>query len=115
MDAGSTAREEIDALQRRVSDAEVDDRFRLLASCLHLRHEARRDRRAALAREALDLLAVRDRHDAGDDRHVDARSPRAADESEVRFGVEEQLLYKDRRAGAALRGECANTGGCVEP
>src|SRR5215469_1966756 len=102
MDAGSTAREEIDALQRRVSDAEVDDRFRLLASSLHLRHETRRDRRAALAREALDLFAVRDRHDAGDDRHVDARSPRAADESEVRFGIEEQLRYQELRTGIDL-------------
>src|SRR6267143_1911938 len=46
---------------------------------------------AAHRREALDLVDVGDRHDAGQDGHLDARGPRPAQELEIAPVVEEQL------------------------
>src|SRR5947208_1753014 len=48
----------------------------------------------------MDLRDVRDRHDARDDRDLDADGAGALDEAEVRVGFEEQL--RDEKLCAAL-------------
>ena len=65
-----------------------------------------RDDGAAQRRDPLELGDVRDRHDAGDDRHLDADRARARDEVEVGGVVEEQLRDEEvarRRRPSSLR------------
>ena len=57
--------------------------------------------------DPLDLRDVRDRHDPGDDRDVDAGVARARDELEVDRVVEEQLRDEELRAGVDLLLEVA--------
>ena len=54
--------------------------------------------RAAEGGEPLDLVDVGDRHEAGEDRHVDPRGARAPDELEVTAVVEEELRDEEVRA-----------------
>src|SRR5947207_1247899 len=58
------------------------------------------DGRAAHPRDRLDLADVGDRHDAGQDRHLDPDRARLLDEPEIQLVVEEQLC--DQEGGAGL-------------
>jgi len=100
VDPGRASRQEIGALERRVCDAELCNRFRIVGAPIQLALELCGDRGAAHFREALDLAVVRDRHDARHDRHGDAGGARRLDELEVELVVEEQL--RDQECGAGL-------------
>ena len=110
VDAGRAVGQQVGALHRRVGDAEVRDRVRLLGAQLELAQQAGRDRRAAHLREAPDLVDVRDRHDARDDRDVDPGVPRAGHEVVVELVVEEQLGDQEARAGVDLLARVAQVG-----
>src|ERR1044071_601214 len=94
--------QQIGALERRVGDAEVGDRVRLIGAQAELGHQPVGDRGADRAREALDLLEVGDRHDPRDDRDVDPDVARPGDEVPVQRVVEEQLRDQEARAGVDL-------------
>jgi len=89
VDARRAAREQLGALERRVGDAEVDDRLGIVLARVERVEQGRGYRRAAHRREALYLLRVRDRHDARHDRDVYPGGARVLDEAEVRLVVEE--------------------------
>src|SRR5579862_9738993 len=84
-------REKLHALHRRMRHPELDDGLRVVLQSLELQGQSHRDGRAAQPDEPVDLLEAGDRHDPGDDRYVDPRSPRALDEIEIESVVEEQL------------------------
>src|SRR5579872_302822 len=113
MNGGGSAGKEIDALERRVGDAEIKNGFRIVTPRVKLSHELRRNARAAHAREAFDLRHVGDRHDAGNDRHVDARPPSSLDEREVLFVVEEELRREKLGARLDFAAKIAEIGGFV--
>ena len=99
---GRALGEQVGALERGVGDAEVGHRSGWSARRPSSRTQVARDRGAAHAREALDLLVVGDRHDPRDDRDVDADVARAGDELPVDRVVEEQLRDQEARAGVDL-------------
>src|SRR5690606_18988377 len=74
--------------------------FRVVLALLELRQELTRNAGAAHAGEALDLRHVGDRHDAGDDGHVDAPSASLLNEGKIRISVEEQL--RNQEVGASV-------------
>src|SRR5262249_24088672 len=88
MDARRAALEELDALHGGVCDAKLEDGVGVVLIALELQAQPHRNRRAAEAREALDLLEAGDRHDAGDDGHANARRLRPLHEVEVKGVVE---------------------------
>ena len=71
--------------------AEFADRIGIVAERLEALGDPARDLGAAHVREAAQLRILRDRHDAGHDRHRDAELARVIDETEVRVGVVEVL------------------------
>ena len=97
VDSGRAARQEIGALEGRVGDPELCNRFRVVGAPVELPLEVLRDRGAAHLGEALDLAVVRDRHDPRDDRHVDAGRARLLDVVEVELVVEEELGDQEAR------------------
>ena len=98
MHSGRASRQEIGALEGRVSDPELCNRFRVVGAPVELPFEILGDRRAAHVREAVDLAVVRDRHDARHDGHVDARGAGLVDVVEVDLVVEEELGDQEARA-----------------
>ena len=96
--SGRASRQEIGALEGRVSDPELCNRFRVVGAPVELPFEVLGDRRAAHVGEAVDLAVVRDRHDPRHDRHVDARGARLVDVVEVDLVVEEELGDQEARA-----------------
>src|SRR3954453_1610835 len=100
MDAGRATSDQVAALSRRVLDAERADGVGVVAARLARGEQRRRNGRAAERGEALDLREVRDRHDAGDDRHFDTRAARALDERKIVLVVEEEL--RDQKVSAGL-------------
>src|SRR3954471_12941222 len=71
MDAGRAVAQQIRALQRGPGDAELERGLGIVAPGAERRGEARRELRAAERGEALDLIDVRDRHDAREDGNGD--------------------------------------------
>src|ERR671915_786271 len=102
VDPGRAPRQEIGALEGRIGDPELGNRFRVVGAPVQLALELARDRRAAHLGEALDLAVVRDRHDPRHDRHAYAGSAGVLDEVEVEIVVEEQLRDQEARPGVLL-------------
>src|SRR3546814_2822509 len=72
-----------------------------------------RQGRLAALRHLARALEVHDRQDAGDDRRLDARRPRAVDEAQVGVGVEEELGDGAARAGIDLALQVVEVGGSI--
>ena len=79
---------------------EFADAGGIVAVGAHALADPARDLGAAGFGEALELAEVGDRHDAGDDRHLDAQRARIVDETEIRVGVVEVL--GDRAVGTGI-------------
>ena len=107
MDPGRALGQQVGALQRRVGDAEVGHRARVVDAHVELGDQVGRDHRAAHLRDAPDLAVVGDRHDPRHDRHVDADLARPRHEVVVEGVVEEQLRDQEARARVDLLLEVA--------
>ena len=116
MNSRCAAREQLRALQRRVRHPEIGNRRRILRVALELIAQRLRNRRTATRRESSDLLIIRDRHDARNDRNGNPRIARAAHEIEIRVVIEKELRDQECRAAANLereKGEIARRIRCI--
>ena len=107
VDAGRAVGQQVGALHRRVGDAELGHRLVARPALMQVGEHVVGDRRAAHARDARELVVGRDRHDAGDDRDLDADRAGALDEVEVERVVEEELGDEEADAGVDLLLEVA--------
>src|SRR5215469_3299065 len=115
MNRVDTPGDEVDTLQCRVCDPKLYDRFRLVAKLAQPMKKPLGNRRAAHRRKSLDLLEVRDRHDAGDYRHVNAGTSGPANKRQENIIVKKQLRNQELCTGVHLVGQmpdiCNRVGG----
>src|SRR2546422_8246316 len=102
MDPGSAAAQQLGTLPRRPFHADPERGLLVVTHALERGTEGSGNLVAAERRDPLDLRHVRDRHDARDERHADARPPRPLDEREVVGVVVEELGDDDIDSGVYL-------------
>ena len=98
MDTRHAALQQFQALRGGVRGAELHHGIGIVATAVEFRGQPERQRGAAHTREAFHLGGVRDRHNAGDDRHGYAVSARKIYELEILAIFEKELRNDERRA-----------------
>src|SRR3954453_18981080 len=100
VNSGRAGDQQLRALLRRVSDAELELALRLAPGRREGGSQGRWNRRVAEVANPLRLRAAGDRDHPSQDRHLDPRRPRRPHEVEVDLVVEEEL--GDQKVGAGI-------------